>query len=589
MLIHKYWLNSCLLCYKRMLLVMSFLLECINELSVFLEEKTEDIVKRVFSALDSKSYLPKDSEQTAKANPSAPTTPATTTEPTTSESIPATEKRSYHEEDDEDDEDDDTNFKRRNNKPASATVDSSGNNQHSLKRSLSTDDGSDNGPLKKLSRQDSANGQDFTPNVPLRQRLGDRKVRKRCFDYDRKGYCMRGDFCPYEHGEDHLVMETNGNGTAEPLNTNVGTGDGALGHGGGPMRIKGRGGMNRSNAGGPGGRGIKRQQEDVPYTSRYTPYSTKIVVENVPQEQCNIDSVTEFFGKFGKLVNLSIQADASRAFLQYASHQEAMAAYQSPAVIFNNRFVKVFWRKVNEEEERKEYLEQQRLASQPDPEAIKAKAEQLAKDREERQKKHQEHLQKVLQFQKQKQQLIERQIEEHKSLVEKLQHTPPKSKERESIMQAIANLSDSIKSNQVSTTAPTLTSSSSTSSPPPPAVSTNVPTTPPSKTSSSSPPSAPTTTATTNPLDAKKAEMERLKAKLASLEAEKSSGYSSYRGGRGGMNTWSARGARSFSLDNRNKATSGSLTTQIPTTTESQQNDNAEESNENAANKETTS
>lgn len=29
----------------------------------------------------------------------------------------------------------------------------------------------------------------------------------RCRDYDEKGFCMRGDLCPYDHGNDPVVLE----------------------------------------------------------------------------------------------------------------------------------------------------------------------------------------------------------------------------------------------------------------------------------------------------------------------------------------------------------------------------------------------
>lgn len=330
-------------------------------------------------------------------------------------------------------------------------------------------------------------------------------------------------------------MESNGDGNLTTIsdqqkelnNSNY------QGHrGGGPMRTRGRGG----GRGGTGMGGNRSHREQLPYTSRYTSYSTKIVVENIPAEHCNIDAVTTYFGKFGKLTNLSVQPDSSRAFLQYSTHQEALAAYQSPAVIFNNRFVKVYWEKVDEEEEKREYLEQLRLASQPDPELIKAKAAQLAKEKEEKQKKHQEQLKKILDFQKQKQQLIERQIEEQKKLMQKLEHAPPGSKEREEILTAMSDLSALIKANQSS-----ILSSGTATTVPPPQQQQSSP--------SASTPSITATAATTTTsdktetetqeqsldqsspslskeqenksltIDEKKAEMERLKAKLASLEA----------------------------------------------------------------------
>ncbi|RWS03705.1 RNA-binding protein 26-like protein [Dinothrombium tinctorium] len=33
--------------------------------------------------------------------------------------------------------------------------------------------------------------------------------KKRCRDYDEKGFCMRGDLCPYDHGKDPVVMDGN--------------------------------------------------------------------------------------------------------------------------------------------------------------------------------------------------------------------------------------------------------------------------------------------------------------------------------------------------------------------------------------------
>lgn len=35
----------------------------------------------------------------------------------------------------------------------------------------------------------------------------DNRPKFRCRDYDEKGYCMRGDLCPYDHGADPVVLE----------------------------------------------------------------------------------------------------------------------------------------------------------------------------------------------------------------------------------------------------------------------------------------------------------------------------------------------------------------------------------------------
>ena len=46
--------------------------------------------------------------------------------------------------------------------------------------------------------------------------------RPRCRDYDEKGFCMRGDLCPFDHGNDPVVVEDVNlpNMLAFPGNTN---------------------------------------------------------------------------------------------------------------------------------------------------------------------------------------------------------------------------------------------------------------------------------------------------------------------------------------------------------------------------------
>ncbi|KAG7214031.1 hypothetical protein KM043_001398 [Ampulex compressa] len=43
-------------------------------------------------------------------------------------------------------------------------------------------------------------------NVPNNQ-PGSFQAKRRCRDFDEKGYCMRGDLCPYDHGTDPVVLE----------------------------------------------------------------------------------------------------------------------------------------------------------------------------------------------------------------------------------------------------------------------------------------------------------------------------------------------------------------------------------------------
>uniref|UniRef100_A0A7N9APE4 RNA binding motif protein 26 n=1 Tax=Mastacembelus armatus TaxID=205130 RepID=A0A7N9APE4_9TELE len=51
---------------------------------------------------------------------------------------------------------------------------------------------------------------DFRPEHPVDRgpfNRGPHPQRKRCRDYDEKGFCMRGDMCPFDHGNDPVVVE----------------------------------------------------------------------------------------------------------------------------------------------------------------------------------------------------------------------------------------------------------------------------------------------------------------------------------------------------------------------------------------------
>uniref|UniRef100_A0A3Q1IUJ6 Uncharacterized protein n=1 Tax=Anabas testudineus TaxID=64144 RepID=A0A3Q1IUJ6_ANATE len=48
---------------------------------------------------------------------------------------------------------------------------------------------------------------DFRPEHPPFNRGPPPQQRKRCRDYDEKGFCMRGDMCPFDHGSDPVVVE----------------------------------------------------------------------------------------------------------------------------------------------------------------------------------------------------------------------------------------------------------------------------------------------------------------------------------------------------------------------------------------------
>ncbi len=154
---------------------------------------------------------------------------------------------------------------------------------------------------------------------------------------------------------------------------------------------------------------------------------TTIVVEQIPEEKFDEQSVRDFFSEFGNIQNITMQAYKRLALVQYDDYSAARKAYDSPKVIFDNRFVKVYWYKpdsaqsapktgtfpasspsvVNEEEPfDKEKFERDAMAAQKRLEEKKA----ALKDAEAKRQA----------IEKQKEELAQRQAEEKKKLMEKL-------------------------------------------------------------------------------------------------------------------------------------------------------------------------
>ncbi|KAF5312651.1 hypothetical protein D9619_003316 [Psilocybe cf. subviscida] len=68
-----------------------------------------------------------------------------------------------------------------------------------------------------------------------------------------------------------------------------------------------------------------------------------LVVEKIPEDKLSLESVNEWFKRFGTVTNVAVDAHNAKALVSFSSHDEAHAAWKSEDAVFNNRFVKVFW------------------------------------------------------------------------------------------------------------------------------------------------------------------------------------------------------------------------------------------------------
>ncbi|KAH3756755.1 RNA-binding protein 26 [Pelomyxa schiedti] len=66
-------------------------------------------------------------------------------------------------------------------------------------------------------------------------------------------------------------------------------------------------------------------------------------VVGIPKHLNRIELLNEHFSKFGTILNLQVKPQSNRAFVQFSTHEEAMAAIQSPDAVCGNRFIQVFW------------------------------------------------------------------------------------------------------------------------------------------------------------------------------------------------------------------------------------------------------
>nr|XP_006818982.1 PREDICTED: RNA-binding protein 26-like [Saccoglossus kowalevskii] len=236
---------------------------------------------------------------------------------------------------------------------------------------------------------------------------------------------------------------------------------------------------------------------------RYDPDNRKLEIKKIPRELNNIAKLNEHFSKFGTITNLQVafDGDPEAALLQFSTREEAKKAHNCEEAVFNNRFIKVFWHREKDQggnqtlsdqsgqaqphikQSIKDRLgtlptrEQLTLVKTPDsekvvlhsaglsktvynPSALKGKTvaqtssqivaaqDALKKQLEEKSKmaeKRKGAIKMKLDIQKQKQELLNKQIQQQKLMVAKLEKSKNMSVEdKAAIMKSLKMLSDHI-------------------------------------------------------------------------------------------------------------------------------------------------
>ncbi|KAK3339258.1 hypothetical protein B0H65DRAFT_295042 [Neurospora tetraspora] len=253
--------------------------------------------------------------------------------------------------------------------------------------------------------------------------------RARCRDYETKGYCSRGNTCLFEHGDDSIYVPPPSTSFGapfapqpsaieeyDPTNPGIFTlppnvpPHQSLHHDWG-YSSRSRGGRQQ----GPKRRPKAPFSADGPVFDRA---KSTIVVENIPEENFDEEQVRGFFSQFGNILEVSMQPYKRLAIVKYDTWASANAAYRSPKVVFDNRFVKIFWYKEEDSslppsvplggssEKHGETGEDGHSAAVPEIDV-----EEFLRKQEEAQKVHEEKMRKLEEVERQREELEKRQQE----------------------------------------------------------------------------------------------------------------------------------------------------------------------------------
>lgn len=275
---------------------------------------------------------------------------------------------------------------------------------------------------------------------PGQQRSGElpAKSSQRCPLYETQGICYLGATCPYQHGQDSVVVPSKDDGEdptslffSSVIDTNVGIeydptnasildvqrdADGASR---GADRGRGRG----RGRGGPAPRGRGRAEFSLAGPNEDQSITT-IVVEQIPEDKFDEQAIRDFFSQYGNIVEVTMQPYKHLALVKYDSYASAKRAWSSPKVIFDNRFVKVYWYKPSNKPETNGG---QQRAPSATPSGAPFDKEEFERQQAEAQRAYEEKMRKRKEteearqaLERQREELLKKQQEEKAKLMQKL-------------------------------------------------------------------------------------------------------------------------------------------------------------------------
>lgn len=287
---------------------------CQDQLEVFLTSDTNKFIKELFHTIEHKNYLDTESGIESKSNKKR------------YEDFPKIENSP-----DEDERD----FKRTVRQPDDHRKDYhhssySRKDHHSSSRNNKSRSNYDD----KYSRYSKSKND--SRNVEYNKKT-------KCPDFEENGFCVKGDYCPFDHGSNPVVLENNSKINNEndfdfienkrkkinnqssynPEEPNIGN-----------YSFRNR--VVRNNRNSVQNRNNRKQPKPT--------NSTMIELKRIPNECNNILKIGEYFNKFGTVLNVKIRHnDDSSALVEFSDHKEAKNALASTDAVMGNRFIRMYW------------------------------------------------------------------------------------------------------------------------------------------------------------------------------------------------------------------------------------------------------
>ena len=89
------------------------------------------------------------------------------------------------------------------------------------------------------------------------------------------------------------------------------------------------------------------QQQMVNKVQGYPQHNTAttLILRKVPQDLNRVEHIRQHFSQFGQIVDIKCfyENKTDTALVQFATNQQAFAAFKCPQSILNNRFIRIFW------------------------------------------------------------------------------------------------------------------------------------------------------------------------------------------------------------------------------------------------------